>query len=160
MERRIELEGCRCPGAPHRDDWVEVVERVSVSLGAALLASGRNAEGSEIAAEAYMAESALRFGIARWSFTDTEGLPVAIEWAEINRLLPFNDAYTVADRVIGLHFDEVFRPLLSRTSTRSPGGRTDGSTSPTRATGKRPRRPSGPSSPTPTDGTPSEVPVP
>lgn len=160
MERKVELEGCRCPGAPHSRDWVEVIERASVPLGAAVIAVIREAEGDAGVAEGRMAEMCLRFGIARWSFVDADGLPEPVDAESIGRLLGFVDGYAVADRVMALHGDEVLRPLVSRTSTRSQGGQTDGSTSPTPATGTRPRKPSTPSSPTPTDGTPSGVPVP
>ena len=160
MQQRIELEGCRCPGAPHARDWVEVIRNASLPLGAAVIAAIREADGDAAIAQGRMAEMALHFGIERWSFVDANGDPEPIDPEGVARLLPFNDAFLVADRVIDLHGDEILRPLTSRTSTRSQGGQTAGSTSPTPASGRPPRRRSAPSSPTSTDGPPSGDPVP
>ncbi len=160
MERRITFEGCRCPGSPHREDWVEVTERASIQLGASVIGAIRAADGDAAAAEGFMAGACLRFGIGAWSFVDEDGDRVPIDRESTARLLPFVDAYAVADRVLAIHGDEVLRPLTSRTSMSSRGGRTDGSTSPTPATGSTRRKPSRRSSPSATDGTLSAVPDP
>ena len=157
-ERRVTFEGCRCPGAPHRADWVDVVPRVDITLGASVIGAVRASGGDTAAAEGLIARECLRFGIDAWSFLDAEGQPEEVGPEAIGRLLPFGDAYQVADLVMDLHGEELLRPLLSRTSTRSQAGRTDGSTSPTPASGSKPRTRSEPSSPTSTAGTPSEDP--
>ena len=160
-ERRVTFEGCRCPGAPHRDgDWVEVVERVPIELGAAALVAGREGGSDPAAIEGLMARAFLRFGIDRWSFVDESGDPVAVDWEAIGRLLPFEDAYRVADLVGELHTGTILRPLLARSSTPSPDGPTADSTSASPGSGSTPRTRSERSSRTPTDGQPSEVPAP
>lgn len=157
MERKVELGDCRCPGVPHRVDWVEVIEQTSLPLGAAFIAAARNGGGNPVVVEAQMADAGFRYGIARWSFVDETGDPIPVDYDEGTRLMSFEERYRIADRVVDLHYEAVFRPLISRTSTLSPGGQTDGSTSATPPTGKKPPRPLRPSSPTSTDGPQSEA---
>ncbi len=162
MERnRVQLDGgCRCPGAPHPFDWVDVVETVPIELGSGVVACFREADGNSVIAEGLMGRVALRFGIERWSFVEADGEAVNITWDNIVRLLPFGDGgYDVADRVMDLHSGEILRPLLKRSSKPSPGGPTAEPTSAIPDTGTKPPRPLKPSSRTVTDGTPSEDPV-
>lgn len=156
---RVDLEGpCRCPGGPHGGgDYVRVYERVPVELGSAVIVAGREAEGDPVVAEGLMSKAFLRFGVESWNLVDEDGYPQSIN-AETLAALPFVDAYAIADRVAVLHSGEILRPLLGRTSTSSPGGRTDGSTSPTPSGSAKPRKASSPSSPIESDGKPSEAP--
>ncbi len=157
---RVDLEGpCRCPGGPHGGgDWVRVFREVPIELGAAVIVAGREAGGDAIVAEGFMAKAFFRFGVEAWSLVDEDGDPVPITGATL-AALPFFDAYKIADVVANLHSAEILRPLLGRTSTSSPGGRTDGSTSPTPTTSRRPRKASAPSLLTVEDGSPSEAPA-
>lgn len=162
MERRITLEGaCRCPGAPHPSDWVEVIPEVSIPLGAAAIAAVRIGEGDPVAVEGMLAGAAVRFGISGWSFVDADGDPEPVTFENITRLLPYAEGgLQVADAVVAYHAEELLRPLVGRTSSVSPGGQTDGSTSPTQDTGSRPPGHSRRSSRTSTGGTPSGDPDP
>lgn len=167
MERRVELEGCRCPGSPHDHDWVDVDPVVGIHLGGAVLSVFGRAGSSETVAQALLTEAYLLYGIGSWSFVDEQGDPVPVrpsdgDWPDVvNRWLPFPDSFRVADRASEVHpAMGMVRPLLRGSSTPSQDGPTAGSTSASRASGSTPRTPSGRSSRTPTDGPPSEDPAP
>ncbi|MFN8520727.1 MAG: hypothetical protein U0667_15330 [Chloroflexota bacterium] len=167
MERRVELGACRCPGAPHPSDWVDVDPVVSVHLGGAVLSVFGRAGSSETVAQALLTEAYLLYGIGAWSFVDEEGDAIPVrpsdgDWPEVvNRLLPFPDSYRVADRASEVHpAMGMVRPLLRGSSTPSQDGPTAAPTSASPASGSTPRTPSGRSSRTPTGGSPSEAPGP
>lgn len=163
---RVQLEGCRCPGSPHRDgDWVELAPRATPAMGTAIMAAVRGT-ANRFNLEGYMAEAYLTFGIRAWSFTDEDGDnvpvdPIAPDWREtVEELLPWADGgVAVVEKADALYSEEVLRPLLSRTSTSSQAGQMDGSTSHTQPTGPKHPKQSTPSSPASSeDGSTSEDP--
>ena len=164
---RVPVGACRCPGSPHEDgDWVELRPDPTIDMGAAVYAAVSNVGDDVSLMQVELTRAYLRYGIVRWSFVDTRGdaipiRPRAADFADtISDLLPFSaGGFDVADRADDLYTKEVLRPLMTRlSSTRSRGGQTAGSTSPTRTTSPTPRRRSRPSSRVAMDGKPSAAP--
>lgn len=163
----VEVGDCRCPGSPHPVDWVDLVPQPSVPLGAAVMSILANAGIDEAILQGRLATVYLAFGIRAWSFVDERGSPVPIRpteegWSEtVDRLLPWHQGGgEVANAADELYSDKILRPLMSRSSMRSQGGRMAGSTSPTRPSGSTRRKQRRPSSRTATAGTLSVVSAP
>ena len=150
---KVEVGACRCPGAPHSNDWVELHPQVTIPIGTAVYAAVRAAGEDSQLMQGLMARSYVLLGIRRWSFTDLdrEVIPVTpghVGWSElVDHLLPWNNGgMEVANLADALYSDDVLRPLTSRPSTQSPGGQMDGSTLATRPTSPRRRKRCTPSS--------------
>jgi len=168
MERpleRVDVGPCRCPGEPHERDWVDLIPEATIPIGTAVYAAVREAGSDVILMQGHLARIYVSLGIRAWSFVDEAGEPLPIEsgrssWGDtVERLLPWgNGGMQVADAADRLYSDAILRPLMSPSSTRSPGGRTDGRTSATRPTGPRRQKRSGPSLPGDSAGMPSAVP--
>src|SRR5262245_43428340 len=113
MERtvKVELEGCRCPGSPHRDgDWVELATKASVPMGTAVMAAFRGGGRNRFLMEGYLADAYLNFGIKAWSFVDEDGDPVPVdpaapEWRDtLEEWLPWAEGGSdVVDRADQLY---------------------------------------------------------
>ena len=165
---RVPVGACRCPGSPHDDgDWVDLRPSSTIDMGAAVYAAVASVGDDPPLMQVELTRAYLRHGITAWSFTDAKDRPIPIRprasdfMDVISELLPLaKGGFEVADTADGLYTGEVLHPLTSRLSTSSPGGRTDGSISPTPASSPPPPMPSGPSSPADTDGSPSADPVP
>ena len=165
MERtRVEVGACRCPGAPHPADWVELSGSVPIMVGIGVLSAIRAAGDDEGRLEALMARTYVRYGLVDWSFVDSDGRrvfidPSSAEWGEtVDRLLPWDaGGQEVAEAADALYSEAVLRPLMSRTSRQSQGGPMDGSTSATPLHGPKRQKRSKPSSRRATAGTPSAV---
>lgn len=162
----VDVGACRCPGAPHPVDRVALAPRAPIEVGAAVMGAIRAAGDREGALHGLLARSYV-LGIRDWTFLDEAGHRIRPDVtsdgfsALVDELLPWsNGGADVADKADELYSEEVLRPLISRTSRLSQGGRTDGSTSPTPDTGPKPPEPSSPSSPSDTDGKPSGDPDP
>jgi hypothetical protein len=152
VERTRVMGGeCRCPGAPHPEDWVELESSVPIMVGVSVTQAIASAGDDEGRLTALMAQAYVRYGIRAWSFTNEAGNPLPVDPSDrdwpgtVDRLLPWDKGGAeVADAADGLYSEAVLRPLLGRTSKRSPGGQMDGSTSATPASGptrrKRQRR--------------------
>ena len=148
MDERVAVGGCRCPGAPHPDDWVELEPRPTFPMGTAFHAAIPEAAGDSVVLQGLWARVFIRFGVKRWSFVDDDGSAVDISVESAERLLPWADGgRTVVDAADRLYTAELLRPSLGRTSKSSRGGQMDGSTSPTPATGSTTRKRSPSSSP-------------
>lgn len=165
---RVPVGACRCPNAPHEDgDWVDLRPSPTIDIGAAVYAAVQKWGDDPIQLQVAWTRAYLRYGIAAWSFVDLTGEPLPIRpmadgYDElVQGLLPFDrGGFEVADRCDDLYAETVLRPLMTRlSSTRSPGGQTAGSTSPTRDTSPRPPTRSARSSRTTTDGKRSEDPA-
>lgn len=162
----VDVGECRCPGAPHPVDRVALAPKAPIEVGAAVMGAIRAAGSNEGMLHGLMAR-AFVLGIRAWTFVDGDGHPIRADvtsegfGALVDDLLPWaNGGADVADRADDLYSEAVLRPLISRTSTRSPGGQTDGSTSPTHPSGPMPLTLPEPSSPSDTDGKPSGDPDP
>lgn len=139
----------------------------TISIGAAAHMAVHRHGDDPLALQVHLSRAWVEWGILAWSFVSEGGVPVPVSpgsdgWgATIDVLLPFGrGGFEVAERADALYAEDVLRPLMARQSMRSQGGRTVGSTSPTRRSGsKRPTRRSS-SSPTGTDGMLSVVPAP
>jgi len=165
---RVDVGACRCPGAPHPDgDAVFLHATATISIGAAAHMAVGQWGDDPMLLQVGLTRAFLLFGIASWTFTDEKGAsvpvdPTGADWnATIDRLLPFNaGGYEVAERCDALYAGDVLRPLMARLPKRSPDGLTAGSTSPIRASGRKPRTRRSLSLPTGTDGRLSVVPAP
>lgn len=156
----VNVGTCRCDGSPHADgDTVSLRPKLTTPMGAAAMAvlSGTSEPGE---LESALTAVFLQLGIAAWSFTDTAGLPVAVNAASIERLLPWTaGGWEIANRVFDLYGEDLFAPLAPRRSKPSRNGLTASSMSATRLSGsKRPKRRS-PSSAVGTDTSSSVAPV-
>lgn len=164
---RVDVGECRCPGATHPSDWVELWPSVPIAVGASVMAAIRESGDDETVLQGQLARIYVTLGVRAWSFVDADGRGIPVRptgsgWADVvAELLPWDrGGAEVANMGDELYSEAILRPLMSRSSTRSPGGRTAGSTSPTRRSGTRRRKPPARSSRTPTAGSPSGVPVP
>ena len=163
---RVTVGACRCPGRPHRDDWVDLAPKLSATAGAAAWAAMRSAEATAADMEAAVSQAFLRHNIVAWSFTGdaaTDGRrdPLPVTNANITELLDWASAHAVAEKCDELYAADLFAPLATRLATSSSDGQTDESTSAPTPSGETPQTPSTPSSPDATeDGMPSEVPAP
>lgn len=166
MERtRVEVGECRCFGAPHPVDWVELHPEVTMAMGTAVMAAVRASGDNQAILEGMMSECYVAFGIRKWSFTDEDGNPIYITTARpgwmdlVNRLLPWNNGGSeLVDAADGLYSEDILRPLRSLTSKLSPAGPMEGSTSATQLPSPPPPTLPEPSLPMPSeDGSPSAV---
>lgn len=153
-DTRVDVGECRCPGAPHPNDWVELYPEPTIAMGSAVMAAIRASGDDNMVLQGNMAVSYVLFGIKAWSFIGEDGDPIAINpsheaWPSVvNKLLPWaHGGKEVVDRADGLYSEAILRPLLSRTSTQSQGGQMDGLTSATPSTSPQPQKQSQPSSP-------------
>lgn len=163
---RVPVGACRCPGSPHQEgDWVDLRDEATIDIGAAIYAAVASVGDNAPLMQVEMTRAYLRYGIAAWSFVDAKGQPIPIRPRDpdffdevIAVLLPLgNGGFEVADKADALYTATTLRPLMTRqSSTRSPGGQTGGSTSPTRASLPKRRTRSGSSSRRSTGGKPSE----
>jgi len=147
---------CPCPGTPHPYDVVTLRPVVTNRMGMATSTVLRLAAGDEIAMQSELGLVFLRYGIARWTFTDRTG-PVEIgepvDTALVERWLPFGQGgFEVLEAANALYGEDVFRPFVRKFSTRSPDGPAPTSTSAPSNSGKTPPRRSKRSSGRPSDG--------
>lgn len=160
---RVNVGPCRCPGAPHEpDDWVELWPEATIPIGTAVLAIVREGGTDAAIIQGRLARVYILLGIRSWSFVDEDRKPIPVapgrvDWeATIDTLLPWTKGgMELADAADALYSDDILRPLTSRQSTRSPGGQTVGSTSPTPEPGSMPQMRSRRSSRIDTAGSPS-----
>lgn len=172
---------CPCPGTPHPDgDTVVLKAEPDVALFTAFNITFGSIEGSALSIDQFNAdmqgafsELYLRHGIDHWTFVDGRGDDIPVRPSTVKALLPFyKGGKEVIDACDALYSKELLAPfveaaekaqkakareLQARTKKSSPAGRTERSTSRTRASGSALRVVSPPSSPTDTDGRPSEV---
>ena len=87
MSERVAVGSCRCTGAPHPEDWVELTAEATFPMGTAFHAAVQEAAGDSVVLQGIWSEVFLRFGIERWSFVDDEGLSIDVTLAEAKRLL-------------------------------------------------------------------------
>jgi hypothetical protein len=127
-------------------NWVRLAPRLSVPMGAAVMAAIRNAESTESEVEAAIAAAFLRHGIVEWSFKNGEGQPAPISNATINEHLDWVTAHEVAEKCNDLYAADLFRPLLQRMAKSSPTGLKDVSTLVPTVSGLTLPQPSKPSS--------------
>lgn len=147
---RVPVGACRCPGSPHGEgDWVQLRPEATIDIGAAIYAAINSVGDDPTMLQVEMTRAYLRYGIEAWSFLDLAGAPVPIRPRApdfldvVSDLLPLErGGFEVANAADALYSEVVLRPLMTRPlPTRSQGGQTVGSTSPTRATSpKRPKR--------------------
>ena len=103
-------------------NWVRLAPRLSLTMGAAVMAAIRGAESTESEVEAAIAAAFLRQGIVEWSFTNGDGKPVPVNNATIAERLDWATAHDVAEKCNELYAADLFRPLVSRMATSSPTG--------------------------------------
>ena len=149
----MELERVKvreCPTGLHNGegDWVTLAPYLSLDGGLAAEQDLRSVVG--IADENERGEAIQRrwvvtfvkYGAKGWNFHDEEGNDLPFDVEEL--LANYSLGRPVADRAADLYSDAVLRPFLDRLATRSPTGRTAGTTSKAQ---RRTRRQSGQSSP-------------
>lgn len=161
---KVMVGACRCPGAPHAEDWVEMHPQVPILVGSTVLSGIRAAGGDESRILALMARAYVMYGPRAWSFVDKDGDPIRVDptqagWADlVDELLPWDmGGAEVADAGDALYSERVMRPLMVAPSTSSQPMSMDAQTSVSQPTGRKPRKRSAPSLQTVTAGTPSEA---
>ena len=159
---KVMIGACRCPGAPHAEDWVEMHPQVPIMVGSAVLSAIRVAGDDEARLMALMARAYVAYGIRAWSFTDEDGRGIQVDpssegWMErVQDLVPWDlGGAIVADAGDDLYSGKVMRPLMPSRLASSLPGQTGEPTSVTSRTGHVPRKRSRPSSRTSTAGKPS-----
>lgn len=164
---RVDVGECRCPGAPHATDWVEMRPTADPAIGAAVMAAIRETGDDEPMMMGQLARIYVTLGIRAWSFVDHEGRPVPVRpgtagWPDlVADMLPWDrGGKVVSDRGDELYSEAVLRPLLPRSSMPSQDGPTAASTSATPRSGSTPPRRSTRSSRTRTAGRRSGAPAP
>lgn len=164
---RVMVGACRCPGAPHAEDWVELHPNVPMLVGSSVMSAVRASGDDESRIVALMARAYVLYGPKAWSFVDEDGDAVRVDptqpdWLDtIDRLLPWEaGGKAVADAGDVLYTNRVLAPLEQSPSTSSLRGPMDEQTSASPSGGSRPRKRSKPSSQTGTAGTPSEAQAP
>jgi hypothetical protein len=158
MDVSVRFRDCACPGTPHNgkdgaDDGDIAYLRpfldfpsgaeAAVAFDKALATATWGPDGLltgiprlfEFTGPVY-----IRRGVTGWNLLDDDG-PVECT-PEAVLALPYQDAYTIADRGDDLYRDQVTAPLVRQISASSSSTRTNGSTSRTRSTPRRPRSPS------------------
>jgi len=160
----VKVGECRCPGAPHPEDWVGMHPQATVSIGAAIYGAVRASGDDNVMLQGHFARIFTAFGIRSWSFVDEAGDPIPIDpsqsgWQDlIDTLLPWaNGGQQVSEHGDQLYSMAILRPLLSRTSKQSQGGQMAGLTSATPASLPAPRKRSRRSSPVASAGKRSVV---
>jgi hypothetical protein len=161
-ETLVKVGECRCPGAPHPEDWVELHPQATFPMGTAVMAAIRAAGEDNITLQGLMGQAYVLFGIKAWSFVGPDGDPIPVnhttrEWPQlVVSLLPWaHGGAELVDAADDLYSEDILRPLMGRTSKQSQAGQMDGSTSATQHTSQPLRERSQPSLPPDTDGTPS-----
>jgi hypothetical protein len=107
---------------PIGEDWVRLAPRLSLTMGAAVMAAIRGAETTESEVEAAIAAAFLRHGIVEWSFTDDDKKPLPVNNATIAERLDWATAHEVAEKCNELYAADLFRPLVQRMAKSSPTG--------------------------------------
>lgn len=161
VEVVIRTGDCPCPGMPHTEERVFLEDEATLPLSIYAYKMLANAEGNWRAKEAALIASYIPRAITAWSFTDRNGdvLPITTENAE--RLIPWDrGGYLVMEKANELYSDRVLAPFLpprkelgsAPTSSSSPTGPKDESTSATPQPGSSHPQPSRRSSRTSSDG--------
>jgi hypothetical protein len=152
---------CPCPGAIHPIETVLLEPEATMPMAAAALYGMQNA-AEPAGRMAALISAYLPAGIRSWTFVEHNGdrlVPVEITRASMERLIPWDrGGFEVANKADDLYSGRVTAPLVRMSTSRSAGGPTDDSTSPS-----LPSSPDTPTWPEPswrngTDGRPSEVP--
>lgn len=136
----INVGACRCSGGAHDPDGdtVTLYSEPTLPLGLAARAALASRGTDAMALEVALGQAYLQHGIEAWSFLDDEGDPIAIDWPNILRLLPYaRGGRTVADAADALYSRAVFGPLLAGSPRPSRNGSAGDTTSPVT---KRPRK--------------------
>lgn len=152
----LNVGACRCDGSPHADgDTVSFRPKLTTPMGAAAMAAlGGTQEPGQL--ESSLTAVFIQLGIAEWSFVDRAGLPIAVNAASIERLLPWtNGGWEVSNKVFDLYSEDLFAPLAVRRPSFSRTGPMAASTPATRVSGSKRRKSSSPSSVVAMDTTPS-----
>lgn len=157
MSERVVVGECRCPGAPHTEDWVELKPKLDVPMGiAAFAAIDASADPADI--QGAVAGVFLRHGIIGWSFVDADGAPVPVTREAIERNIGWTTGgYDVAQAADALYAGDLFAPLAKRRQGPSLTSPTDASTSASHDSGAKLRTPSPRSSRNGSAGRPSAV---
>jgi hypothetical protein len=141
---RIEVGPCRCPGAIHGEDWVELHPDLTLSGGLAVAAHiGDNSGLSRLEVGPSALKALMRTEIMAWSFLDDDGKPVPVIPETIERMLPYAKGGAVVANAIVPRLAEASQtdPFKVRSTRRSsmPGqprhtARSKASTSPSGTT--------------------------
>jgi len=124
---RIEVGDCRCPGALHGTDWVDLRPDLSfrggVLLSAAKTGQGWGGLSAEMRSAAVFADLA-ETEIKEWSFLSEEGLPVPIQQSTIDLYLSWEHGGARLAEALAKRLDWVDRPFPKTTPRSSASGRT------------------------------------
>jgi hypothetical protein len=143
----VRLEACYCPGSPHEADLVYLAPSLSMQGGmaskaaiAAGLDDSLTPNERAIRVQELLAEVFMRHGVVAWNLTDERGEALPLTFANIAAALPYGKGgRLVADRADGLYAEDILSPLVATFGSSSQRGRTNGSTSATRTSTRRPR---------------------
>ena len=158
---------CPCPakdGEPrHESDEVTLRERLGFVEASAIrnrIAIRRQQADEDIESDeilAVLTEGYIIHGVESWTLEDADGKPLPVTRANVRACIldRWEIASVVADAADEAYSEAVMLPLLRAALTSSQPTPTEGSTSPSPATGTRDPRPLKPSSisTTPTDAT-------
>jgi len=145
----VRIRDCACPNAPHSEgDLVFLAAVPSFELGLAANADIVAAMTDEALLQQRWMMTYVRKGPVGWNLTDEEGKPRPLDVDEL--LADYTIAMAVAEKADELYGEIILRPLLRRLNGISKTGPTNGSTS---VTGQSRRKPRGRSSPATTAAT-------
>lgn len=138
----IEVGPCRCPGAIHGTDWVELHPELTLPGGlavAAALGEGSGLKPIEIGPAAL--EALFQTEIRAWSFVDDRG-PVPILSSTIRRMLPFARGGAVVANALTPRLQEAASTdpfTVAQTPPSSDSGPTQGTEPSEDSTSVKPR---------------------
>ena len=128
----VRVRDCACPDLPHAEEGDIVYLRPTLPLRGGAVAE-RNlveAQGDPDGLMASWLETFVRYGADGWNWLDDQGEPLPFDVQVL--LDDWGLSRPVADRAAELYQESVLSPFQNASTSRSPTGRTAGSTSRTR----------------------------
>jgi hypothetical protein len=150
--KRVDVGACRCPGAPHDSDWVDLEPELTLAMASGALFAMRLAGDTASDQMAAISSSYLPSGIRDWAFTNEDESPVPINRDNMERLIPWDKGGSeVVEQADALYSERLMAPLVRRLSISPKRGRTAKRMSPIPLSGHKRRKSSPPSSPDASD---------
>lgn len=146
----VNIGDCLCPGdpRPHPSDIVWMRAKPDLQMGLAAIAALRQSGDYIGDANAAVYSVFVRYGVVAWNITDELGKPVPVTFeAILDRLGWLEGGKIVAQKGMELYQDKVFVPLALPSSVSPQPTHSNGSTSRTRPSSRKPRTSSPRSSP-------------
>ena len=128
----VQVGPCQCKGTPHPDgDVVYLSPVLTMAGGMAARAAIAENFSDVVGLQERLARIWLSHGIVGWNFVDDFGQPIPYTAERAATALPYDGGgREVAEAADDLYAEAILRPLRERSSSSSPTGPTDASTSP------------------------------